>query len=106
MDRPVVLIAGGHGKGADFAPLADAARGRVRAAVLLGRDAPLLEQALAGVCPVVHAGDMGEAVAAASRLALPGDTVLMSPACASTDMFTDYRDRGRRFAAAVNELAR
>lgn len=106
MDRPVVLVAGGDGKGADFAPLAQAARGRVHAAVLIGRDAPLIERALAGICPVAHVGDMGEAVAAAARLARPGDTVLLSPACSSTDMFTDYRERGRQFAAAVRELAR
>jgi UDP-N-acetylmuramoylalanine--D-glutamate ligase len=101
MSGPVVLIAGGDGKGADFAPLAAAARGRVRAAVLLGRDAALLAAALEGACPTVQVGGIEEAVDAAARLALPGDTVLLSPACASTDMYRDYTERGRRFAAAA-----
>ena len=104
MDRPVVLIAGGDGKGADFAPLAAAVRERVRAAVLMGRDAPLLEEALAGACPTVRAEGIEAAVAAAARLARPGDCVLLSPACASTDMYSDYRERGLRFAAAARGL--
>jgi UDP-N-acetylmuramoylalanine--D-glutamate ligase len=105
MQGPVVLIAGGDGKGADFRPLAEAARGRVRAAVLLGRDAPLLEQALAGVCPTFRVTGIEAAVAEAARQATPGDTVLLSPACASTDMYADYTERGLRFAAAAQELA-
>jgi UDP-N-acetylmuramoylalanine--D-glutamate ligase len=105
MDGPVVLIAGGDGKGADFRPLADAARGRVRAAVLLGRDAGQLERALAGVCPTVQVADIEAAVAEAARRAEPGDTVLLSPACASTDMYRDYTERGARFAAAARGLA-
>jgi UDP-N-acetylmuramoylalanine--D-glutamate ligase len=104
MDCPVVLIAGGDGKGADFAPLVAAARERVRAAVLLGRDAPLLEAALSGACPTQRADGIEAAVAAAARLAQPGDCVLLSPACASTDMYSDYRERGERFAAAAREL--
>jgi UDP-N-acetylmuramoylalanine--D-glutamate ligase len=106
MDAPVVLIAGGDGKGADFAPLAEAARGRVRAAVLLGRDAPLLERALAGACPTVRVDGIEAAVEEAARLARPGDVVLLSPACASTDMYSDYTERGRRFAAAARGLPR
>jgi UDP-N-acetylmuramoylalanine--D-glutamate ligase len=105
MDGPVVLIAGGDGKGADFRPLADAARGRVRAAVLLGRDAGQLERALAGVCPTVRVADIEAAVAEAARRAEPGDTVLLSPACASTDMYRDYTERGARFADAARGLA-
>lgn len=105
MDGPVVLIAGGDGKGADFRPLAEAARGRVRAAVLLGRDAPALEALLADVCATVRVAGIEEAVAEAARLAAPGDTVLLSPACASTDLYSDYAERGRRFAAAVQGLA-
>jgi UDP-N-acetylmuramoylalanine--D-glutamate ligase len=105
MDGPVVLIAGGDGKGADFRPLADAARGRVRAAVLLGRDAGQLEGALAGVCPTVQVADIEAAVAESARRAEPGDTVLLSPACASTDMYRDYTERGARFAAAARGLA-
>ena len=105
MDGPVVLIAGGDGKGADFRPLADAARGRVRAAVLLGRDAAAIERVLAGVCPTVRVAGIEEAVAEAARLAAAGDTVLLSPACASTDMYRDYTERGARFAAAARSLA-
>lgn len=104
MDGPVVLIAGGDGKGADFGPLAEAARGRVRVAVLLGRDAPALERALAGTCPTVRVAGIEEAVAEAVRHARPGDTVLLSPACASTDMYRDYTERGRRFAVAARGL--
>jgi UDP-N-acetylmuramoylalanine--D-glutamate ligase len=105
MCGPVVLIAGGDCKGADFVPLAEAARGRVKAAVLMGRDAPMVADALAGVCDVHRAASMDEAVFQAARLARPGDTVLLSPACASTDMFRDYTWRGRAFAEAVGRLA-
>jgi UDP-N-acetylmuramoylalanine--D-glutamate ligase len=100
----VVLIAGGDGKGADFRPLAEAARDRVRIAILLGRDAPLIERELAGICPTERATDVEAAVVAAAKFALPGDTVLLSPACASTDMYRDYTERGDRFTAAVREL--
>ncbi len=101
---PLILIAGGVSKGADFAPLAAAARGKVAAAVLIGAAAPELEQAFAGVCPTRRAQTMPAAVAAAAELASPGATVLLSPACASQDMFTDYRQRGEIFAAAVEGL--
>jgi UDP-N-acetylmuramoylalanine--D-glutamate ligase len=100
----VVLIAGGDGKGQEFADLARAARGRLRAAVLIGRDAPRIEAVLQGVVPVARAEDMRAAVLAAAGLACAGDKVLLSPACASFDMFRDYRDRGEQFAAAVREL--
>lgn len=105
VEGPVVLIAGGRGKRADFAPLALAAGGRVRAAVLIGEAAGELEAALAGACPCERARDMTEAVARAASLARPGDTVLLSPACASLDMFTDYRARGEAFVRAVAELS-
>jgi UDP-N-acetylmuramoylalanine--D-glutamate ligase len=101
----VVLIAGGLGKGQDFTPLRELAASKARAVVLLGRDAPLIESALHGVTAVHYAGDMREAVARAAALAQPGDSVLLSPACASFDMFTGYEDRGRRFVAAFGELA-
>ena len=101
---PIVLIAGGRGKGADFAPLAGAARGKVRTAVLIGETAREIESVLADVCPVVHASDMRGAVRAAAAAARPGDIVLLSPACASQDMFRDYKHRGEAFAAAVEEL--
>jgi UDP-N-acetylmuramoylalanine--D-glutamate ligase len=102
---PLVMIAGGEGKGQDFAPLAAAFRGKVRHVVLIGKDALLLERALFGVCGMSHAASMDEAVAAAAAAAQPGDTVLLSPACASLDMFRDYGHRGDVFAAAVRALA-
>jgi UDP-N-acetylmuramoylalanine--D-glutamate ligase len=101
---PLVVIAGGDGKGQDFTPLAGAFRGKVRAAVLLGRDAGVIETALAGVCHTARVDSMAEAVRAAARLAQAGDTVLLSPACSSLDMFRDYAHRGGEFAAAVQEL--
>ena len=105
LDGPLVLIAGGLAKGQDFAPLAVGARGKLRAAVLIGTAAPELEQVLAGVCPTVRATNMDEAVARAAALARRGDTVLLSPACASQDMFRDYKERGDLFARAAEELA-
>ena len=102
--EPLVLIAGGDGKGQDFTPLANAFRGKVRSAVLLGRDAGLIETALAGVCHTVRVNTMEEAVRAAARFAQAGDTVLLSPACSSLDMFRDYAHRGNEFAAAVQGL--
>lgn len=103
-DDNLILIAGGDGKGADFSPLAEAVRGRVHAAVLIGRDAALLGEAIKARTQVVYATDMGAAVATAAGLARPGDTVLLSPACASFDMFRDYRHRGEVFAGAVRDL--
>jgi UDP-N-acetylmuramoylalanine--D-glutamate ligase len=101
---PLVLIAGGLSKGQDLAPLAAASGGKLRGAVLIGTAATELEQALAGVCPTVRAASMSDAVAQAAALAQRGDTVLLSPACASMDMFRDYKDRGEQFARAVEEL--
>jgi UDP-N-acetylmuramoylalanine--D-glutamate ligase len=106
MPGPLVMIAGGEGKGQDFTPLADAFRGKVRHVVLIGKDAPAVAAALAGVCPTETVGSMQEAVIAATRAARAGDTVLLSPACASLDMFRDYGHRGDVFAAAVHELER
>jgi UDP-N-acetylmuramoylalanine--D-glutamate ligase len=99
--RMIVLIAGGDGKGADFAPLAEAARGRVRAAVLIGRDARQVAAALRPVAGVCFATDMQSAVAAAGQLARPGDAVLLSPACSSLDMFRNFEERGEVFSAAA-----
>jgi UDP-N-acetylmuramoylalanine--D-glutamate ligase len=104
LDGPLVLIAGGEGKGQDFAPLGAACRGKVKLAVLIGRDAPLIAAALEGRCALASAGSMASAVGIAAAAALPGDTVLLSPACASFDMFRDYAARGEAFAAAVREL--
>jgi UDP-N-acetylmuramoylalanine--D-glutamate ligase len=104
LPAPLVIIAGGDGKGQDFAPLASAFRGKVRAAVLIGRDREALATALADTCPVLFCKTLPAAVAAAAGCAQPGDRVLLSPACASLDMFDDYAHRGRVFAAAVAEL--
>ncbi len=104
LSEPLVLIAGGDGKGQDFRPLATAFRGKVRHAVLIGRDRALLQAALAGACTTEFAPDMDAAVAAAARAARPGDLVLLSPACASLDMFRDYAARGDAFAAAARGL--
>lgn len=105
MSGPVVLIAGGEGKGQDFTPLARVMAAAGRGAVLIGRDALLIEQVLRDVVPVVHARSMEEAVACADEMAVPGDCVLLSPACASFDMFENYVQRGRVFAAAVERLS-
>ena len=102
---PVVLIAGGEGKGADFSPLRPVLAEKGRAVVLLGRDAPRLASVLEGAVPLRRVADMDEAVAAAWQLARRGDQVLLSPACASLDMFEDYAARGRAFAAALGRLA-
>jgi UDP-N-acetylmuramoylalanine--D-glutamate ligase len=106
MPGPLVMIAGGEGKGQDFTPLAQAFRGKVRHVVLIGKDAPAVAAALAGVCPTQTVASMPEAVIAATRVAQAGDTVLLSPACASFDMFRDYGHRGDVFAAAVHDLER
>jgi UDP-N-acetylmuramoylalanine--D-glutamate ligase len=104
LDAPLLLIAGGEGKGQDFAPLAAACRGRVRHAVLIGRDAALIAAAIGTVTTVSLADSMESAVAVAASIAKRGWTVLLSPACASFDMFRDYAHRGEVFANAVREL--
>jgi UDP-N-acetylmuramoylalanine--D-glutamate ligase len=102
---PLLLILGGDGKGQDFSPLRAAFAGKVRRALLIGRDAPLVAQALKGVCELETCESLELAVAAAARAARPGDTVLLSPACASLDMFRNYVHRGQVFTAAVQGLA-
>jgi len=104
MSTPVVLIAGGDGKGQDFSELRTAVVGHARAVVLIGRDAPQIERALGSVVPVRHAPDMRAAVIEAKQLAQNGDVVLLSPACASFDMFRNYEHRGDVFRAAVQEV--
>lgn len=105
-ERRVVVILGGEGKGQDFSPLADPVRRFGRAVVLIGRDAPLLRAALADVqVPLFDADSMADAVAQASAQARAGDAVLMSPACASFDMFDNYEHRARLFVQAVENLA-
>jgi UDP-N-acetylmuramoylalanine--D-glutamate ligase len=105
LSGPLVMIAGGDGKNQDFTPLAAAFRGKVRHTVLIGRDAPLVARALEGVCTLETCATLPQAVRAAARAAQPGDTVLLSPACASLDMFRDYAQRGAVFTQAVGELA-
>jgi UDP-N-acetylmuramoylalanine--D-glutamate ligase len=105
LSRKAVLILGGEGKGQNFAPLVPALRAHARHVLLIGRDAALIEKAIAssGV-PAERVASMEKAVARAAQIALAGDAVLLSPACASFDMFRDYRHRGEAFAQAVGEL--
>jgi len=100
-ERDVVLIAGGQGKGADFTRLHPAVAQHCRALVLIGEDAPVLRAALSTAAPVVMATSLEAAFAAAVAAARPGDTVLLSPACASFDMFRGYEERGATFRALV-----
>jgi UDP-N-acetylmuramoylalanine--D-glutamate ligase len=101
----VVLIAGGEGKQQDFRPLAAAVARAARSVVLIGRDAPLIESAInESGAAVQRAETMVEAVTLAYAAARPGDVVLLSPACASFDMFANYKQRGEVFRAAVNGL--
>jgi UDP-N-acetylmuramoylalanine--D-glutamate ligase len=106
IDRPVVLVAGGDGKGQDFAPLAAPVDAHCRAVLLIGRDAPQIERALAGSrAAVERCGTLDAAVARALALARPGDVVLLSPACASLDQFANYVERGLAFAELVRAHA-
>ncbi len=100
----VILIAGGRDKGSDFTPLRPVVEGRVKALVLIGEAREKIAKALAGAAPVHGADSMEEAVRRAAALAAPGDVVLLSPACASFDMFRDFEDRGRAFKGAVRAL--
>jgi UDP-N-acetylmuramoylalanine--D-glutamate ligase len=105
-ERKLVVILGGDGKGQDFAPLADPVARFARAAVLIGRDGPQIRAVLEGTgVPLVDAGTMEEAVQLATQRAHAGDAVLMSPACASFDMFRNYPHRAEVFRAAVQSVA-
>ncbi|MCH8544368.1 MAG: UDP-N-acetylmuramoyl-L-alanine--D-glutamate ligase [Alcanivorax sp.] len=105
IEGQVILVAGGQGKGQDFTPLAAPAATHVRAALLLGEDADKLALALDGV-PCEQVADMTAAVARAAALAMPGDAVLLSPACASFDMYSGYVARGEDFIRQVREVTR
>jgi UDP-N-acetylmuramoylalanine--D-glutamate ligase len=107
MDGRSVVILGGDGKGQDFSPLKPVIARKARAAVLIGRDRNLIHRTIeqAGVS-IEHAEDMRDAVSRAYRLAQPGDAVLLSPACASFDMFSDYVQRAEIFAEEVAALRR
>jgi UDP-N-acetylmuramoylalanine--D-glutamate ligase len=104
--RRIVVILGGDGKGQAFEPLAEAVRAHARAALLIGKDAPLIAQALEGIdVPLLFPADLRAAVQAAAVLAQSGDVVLLSPACASLDAFRNYAHRAEVFRAAVAELS-
>ena len=104
--RSGVLIAGGQGKGADFSVLADALGGKVHTAVLIGEDAQLIAAAVGRVVAVEFATTMMDAVSKAANAAQSGDAVLLSPACASYDMFENFEARGKAFIACVEQLYR
>jgi len=102
--RPVVLIAGGDGKGQSFAPLRDAVDASCKAVLLIGRDASLVARGIAGTrAAVEEVGTLDRAVARAFELASAGDAVVLSPACASLDQFASYVERGQRFAQLVRD---
>ena len=105
-DAPIVLISGGKDKGLAYADFADAVAARARAAILIGETADELASLIGDRVPVARAADMASAVAAAAGLARPGDVVLLAPAAASFDMFTDYAERGDAFRAAIDELGK
>ena len=105
LSQKVVLIAGGDGKGQDFSPLKEVVSDNARAVVLIGRDAPLIEAELLSTnVPMYHAADLPEAVTIAKKMAQAGDAVLLSPACASFDMFKNYVHRAEVFVAAVKRM--
>jgi UDP-N-acetylmuramoylalanine--D-glutamate ligase len=105
-ERKIVLILGGEGKGQDFSPLTQPVSLYARAVVLIGKDAPLIEEALKGPgVPMQNASSLQEAVKLAAELAHAGDAVLLSPACASFDMFKNYEHRAHVFVEAVKQLA-
>jgi UDP-N-acetylmuramoylalanine--D-glutamate ligase len=103
-DRPVVLIAGGRHKGGEYLPLVEAARKRVKVAVLIGESKQLMADAFEGAIPYVFAEDMRDAVEKAASFASENDVVLLAPACSSFDMFTDYAHRGNVFKMEVERL--
>ena len=104
MQGKIVLIAGGQGKGADFTQLRACVAEHVRCVVLIGEDAHKIEHAVSDIVPVVSTSTLDEAVILAAMKSKPGDVVLLSPACASLDMFRDFNHRGEVFAASVNAL--
>jgi UDP-N-acetylmuramoylalanine--D-glutamate ligase len=103
MDRPFVLLLGGRHKGAPYAPLRPLLE-RARAVIAYGEAADEVVKDLGGAAPLERGGDFEDVIARARRLARPGDTVLLSPACSSYDMFDDYEQRGRTFKRLVGAL--
>lgn len=105
IDRPIIWIAGGMDKGNDYTPLIPIIERRVKLIIIIGSNAMKIHKAFGGkVDLIVNSSDMNEAAKMALYLSSPGDTVLLSPACASFDQFEDYRDRGRQFKNAVKQL--
>lgn len=104
IDQPIWLIAGGRDKGGDFSRLTHVISRRVTHVILIGEAAPMLRQAWKGAASMSEAATLRDAVNLAAQGASPGDVVLLSPACASFDMFADYQDRGRQFKALVHAL--
>jgi len=104
MSAPVILIAGGRGKNADYLPLRDAVSGRCTAVILIGEEATAIDRVLGDVVPVFHEVTMHDAVVRAADVSKPGDCVLLSPACASFDMFNNFEERGDVFEAEVRKL--
>ena len=104
LDRPVILIAGGIAKDADFSPLREVMGRHIKAVILLGRDAGKIADVLAGEAPINMAGDMDDAVRKAAEMAHAGDAVLLSPACASFDMYQNFEHRGDDFRRCVGGL--
>ncbi len=100
----VALILGGQGKGQDFGPLRSSIEKYAKVVVLIGEDAPVIEQAIQGATKILHAATLKEAVELSQRETQAEDVVLLSPACASFDMFKSYNDRGQQFVACVNSL--
>ncbi|MPV86271.1 UDP-N-acetylmuramoyl-L-alanine--D-glutamate ligase [Ostreibacterium oceani] len=103
IDAPIILIAGGQGKGQDFSPLKQVCKNHAKHVLLMGEDAPLLATVLQGSVAISRVNDLNEAVSTAIRIAVPGDVVLLSPACASFDMFSSYLARGDLFEKIVRE---
>jgi UDP-N-acetylmuramoylalanine--D-glutamate ligase len=106
-DEKVILVAGGEGKGQDMNELAPVIQAKAKAVILIGKDAPQIEAALnllPEIVPAYHAQDMREVAAIAAHVGKAGDTVLLSPACASLDQYKNYQDRGNQFAAAIEAL--
>ncbi len=104
LPEKIILIAGGQAKGGDFSVLKGVVENKVRAVILLGEDASLIEDAIGSVVPVVRVKTMGEAVREAASLAQAGDTILLSPACASFDLYQNYEARGNAYVKAVHAL--
>jgi len=102
LEGPIVLILGGQGKDADFLPLRTAVKNNVRAVILIGEDATIISAVLDGVVPEMHAVSLENAVELAAKIARSGDKVLLSPACASFDMFKSYQARGDEFMRCVS----